>query len=43
LLLDRIETSGAEITLQKTSIGESGFMAFFEDSEGNLIELHSYG
>jgi hypothetical protein len=41
LVLDRIEAAGGEITMQKTSIGESGFMAFFEDSEGNLVGLHS--
>jgi hypothetical protein len=41
LVLDRIETAGAQITMPKTSIGENGFMAFFEDSEGNLVGLHS--
>jgi hypothetical protein len=43
LLLDQIETAGAQITIPKTRIGENGFMGFFEDSEGNLIELHSDG
>ncbi|GAA0881252.1 VOC family protein [Algoriphagus jejuensis] len=42
-VLDRLEAEGAEITLPKTSIGENGFMAFFVDSEGNLVGLHSGG
>jgi len=41
LVLDRIEGAGGKITLPKTSIGENGFMAFFLDTEGNLVGLHS--
>lgn len=42
LVLDRIESAGGEITLPKTSIGEeNGYMAFFMDTEGNLVGLHS--
>lgn len=41
LVLDRIEKNGGNITMPKTGIGENGFMAFFEDSEGNAIGLHS--
>ncbi len=42
LVLDRIEAAGGQITLAKTNIGEeNGFMAFFIDTEGNLVGLHS--
>ena len=40
-VLDRIENAGGEITMQKTSIGPNGFMAFFSDTEGNMMALHS--
>lgn len=40
-ILDRIENAGGKITMPKTSIGENGFMAFFTDSEGNTMALHS--
>lgn len=40
-VLDRIEAAGGKITLPKTSIGQNGFMAFFIDTEGNSIGLHS--
>jgi uncharacterized protein len=40
-VLDRIEKAGGKITMPKTSIGGNGFMAFFTDSEGNGIALHS--
>lgn len=41
LVLDRIENVGGKITLPKTEIGGNGYMAFFEDSEGNTMGLHS--
>ena len=40
-VLDRIEKVGGKITMPKTSIGQNGFMAFFTDSEGNTVALHS--
>jgi uncharacterized protein len=40
-VLDRIESAGGTITLQKTSIGENGYMAYFNDTEGNRVGLHS--
>ncbi len=40
-VLDRIEAAGGKITMPKTSIGENGNMAFFLDTEGNLVGLHS--
>lgn len=40
--LARVEAAGGKVLLQKTPISpEIGFMAFFEDSEGNHIGLHS--
>lgn len=40
--LNRVETAGGKVTMPKTLIGENnGYMAFFEDSEGNIIGLHS--
>ena len=39
--LDRIEAHGGRILNGKTSIGEFGFTAHFEDSEGNRVALHS--
>lgn len=41
LVLDRIEAAGGKIIMPKTSIGPNGFMAFFTDSEGNTMALHS--
>lgn len=41
-ILDRIEANGGKITMPKTKItDEIGFMAFFIDSEGNSVGLHS--
>lgn len=42
LVLDRIEKQGAQITMPKTFIdADTGYMAFFIDSEGNIMGLHS--
>lgn len=41
-VLDRVESSGGKILQEKTKItDEYGYMALFEDSEGNRIGLHS--
>lgn len=40
-VLYRIEKAGGKIAMPKTSIGQKGFMAFFSDTEGNAIALHS--
>lgn len=40
-VLNRVEAAGGKITLPKTNIGENGFMAFFIDTEGNRVGLHS--
>ena len=39
--LSKVEKAGGKIILPKTSIGQNGFMAYFEDSEGNKVALHS--
>ncbi len=39
--LSKVEKAGGKIKMPKTAIGENGFMAFFTDTEGNLIGLHS--
>ena len=39
--LSKIEAAGGKIILPKTSIGENGFMAYFNDTEGNKVGLHS--
>ena len=42
-VLGRVEAAGGQVVLPKTSIGENGFMAYFKDSEGNRVGLHSMG
>lgn len=40
--LSKVEAAGGKIVMPKTKISdEVGFMAFFVDSEGNTIALHS--
>lgn len=39
--LNKVEAAGGKVTMPKTAIGENGFMAFFMDTEGNSIGLHS--
>jgi predicted enzyme related to lactoylglutathione lyase len=40
-VLSRIEGAGGQVLTPKTDIGENGFMAYFQDSEGNKVGLHS--
>lgn len=40
-VLNRVEVAGGKVIMPKTSIGQNGFMAFFIDSEGNSMALHS--
>lgn len=43
-VLDKIEAAGGKILMPKTQIGpEIGYMAFFTDTEGNRMALHSQG
>lgn len=39
--LSKVEAAGGKIILPKTSIGPHGFMAYFSDTEGNKVGLHS--
>lgn len=39
--LGRVEPGGGEVLLPKTSVGDHGFCAWFRDSEGNRVGLHS--
>ena len=41
-ILKRVEKAGGKVLLEKTQIStEIGFMAKFEDTEGNVLALHS--
>jgi uncharacterized protein len=40
-VLKRVQDKGGTVLIPKTSIGEYGFIAHFEDSEGNQIALHA--
>ena len=41
-VLDKIESMGGKVLLPKTQITpEVGYMAFFTDTEGNRVALHS--
>jgi predicted enzyme related to lactoylglutathione lyase len=39
--LARAEEKGGEVVLQRTSIGEWGYIGVIHDSEGNHVGLHS--
>lgn len=40
--LGRVEAAGGKVMMPKTKINEeSGYMAFFTDSEGNMVGMHS--
>ena len=41
--LGKVEAAGGKIVMDKTGIGENGFIAFFQDTEGNKVGLHSMG
>lgn len=42
IALGKIEAAGGKVTMPKTMISEEiGYMAFFIDSEGNGVALHS--
>jgi predicted enzyme related to lactoylglutathione lyase len=42
-VLNKVEAVGGKVLMPKTDIGENGFAAFFRDSEGNRVGLHSMG
>jgi predicted enzyme related to lactoylglutathione lyase len=39
--LARVEAAGGKVIFPKSSIGVSGFIAHFLDTEGNRVALHS--
>lgn len=39
--LERAQEKGGKLLFPKKSIGEYGFVAHFEDSEGNRVALHA--
>lgn len=40
--LSRVEKAGGKVLVPKTHISDDiGYMAFFEDSEGNTVAMHS--
>ncbi len=39
--LGKVEAAGGKVLTDKMSIGENGFIAFFLDTEGNRVGLHS--
>jgi hypothetical protein len=41
--LGRVEAAGGKVLIPKRRIGENGLVAFFEDTEGNRVGLHSMG
>ena len=42
IALSKVEKAGGKITMPKTKISDDvGFMAFFVDTEGNVVALHS--
>ena len=40
-VLERVEKAGGKVLVPKMNIGENGFIAFIEDTEGNKIGIHS--
>lgn len=42
-VLERVAPAGGQVLLSKTNIGGNGYIAFFLDTEGNKIGLHSGG
>jgi predicted enzyme related to lactoylglutathione lyase len=43
IVLNRVEAAGGQVIVPKTNIGENGYFAFFMDTEGNKVGLHSMG
>ena len=41
VVLSKVEQAGGKVIMPKTGIRPNGFMAHFEDCEGNKIGLHS--
>jgi predicted enzyme related to lactoylglutathione lyase len=41
MALAKVEGAGGQVLVSKTDIGENGFFAYFLDTEGNKVGLHS--
>lgn len=42
--LSKVEKAGGKVLMPKTHISDDiGYMAFFEDTEGNAVAMHSQG
>ncbi len=41
-VLSRVEKAGGKIVMPKTNLGEPGWDAMIQDTEGNIVGLHSY-
>ncbi len=41
IALNKVEAAGGKVTLPKTAMGENGFSAWIEDTEGNKVGLFS--
>jgi predicted enzyme related to lactoylglutathione lyase len=39
--LQKVKPEGGKVVLKKTPIGEFGYIAYFLDTEGNRVALHS--
>ena len=39
--LDKVNANGGKRLMPKTGIGEHGYIAHFQDCEGNRVALHS--
>jgi predicted enzyme related to lactoylglutathione lyase len=39
--LERVEKAGGKVVLPKTNVGQHGYIAKIQDTEGNLIAFHS--
>ena len=40
-VLNKVEKAGGKVLKPKFNIGEHGFIAYFKDTEGNKVALHS--
>lgn len=40
-VLAKIDKAGGKVVMPKTPVGDFGYMAFFIDTEGNKVALHS--
>ena len=39
IAVEKIKNAGGSITKEKTAVGTMGFIAYFKDSEGNILSL----